>query len=71
MLWEIYLEKGCWVPIPHSYTLLLAMGFWEVIDSHVDLEEFKSFGSFGGLGYVNALAITKHTFASMIFHPHC
>ncbi len=24
---EIYLEKGCWVPIPHLYTLLLVMGF--------------------------------------------
>jgi hypothetical protein len=32
-------------------------GVLEVIDSHVDLEEFKSFGSFGGLGYHNALAI--------------
>jgi hypothetical protein len=50
------------------------MGFWEVIDSHLDLEEFKSFGSFGGLGYVNALAITTHTCfhdipSTLVVHP--
>lgn len=31
MLWEIYLEKGCWVPIPHLYTLVWAMGFWRLL----------------------------------------
>ncbi len=50
---------------------IVGYGVLEVIDSHVDLEEFKSFGSFGGLVYVNALAITTHALASKIFHPHC
>lgn len=36
---------------------IVGYGVSEVIDSHVDLEEFKSLGSFGGLGYHNALAI--------------
>jgi hypothetical protein len=50
---------------------IVGYGVLEVIDSHVDLEEFKSFGSFGGLGSMSMPWPSQHTLASKIFHPHC
>jgi hypothetical protein len=74
MLWEIYLEKGLLGLDSTLVYFIVGYGVLEVIDSHVDLEEFKSFGPFGGLGYVNALAITTCTCfqdipSTLLVHP--
>jgi hypothetical protein len=66
--------KGLLGSNPTLVYFIVGYGVLEVIDSHMDLEEFKSFGSFGGLGYVNALATTTHTCfqdipSTLLVHP--
>jgi hypothetical protein len=57
MVWEIYLEKGCWVGFQFHTCILYCRlwgfgGYWFTCGN---LEEFKSFGPFGVLSYVQCL----------------